>query len=319
MSRPIGILLTLTVAIGALALLAGSEWVSPFSLGSNDAWTVVWTFRLPRVLLVFCVGAVLALIGSVYQSILNNSLADPYILGTSSASAIGVVLAGVTFFPIDSLAARACGLLTTGALTAVLLAMANRERGGVTDRLILFGFAGNLVLSSLLFVVLSIHSQALGAGSMRWLFGRVPWMGLSESLGYCGVLLVLSLPLVARARAFNAISLGDGVCRSLGFDPRRTRATALIFSSILISIIVSIAGSIGFVGLIVPHLAREVMPSSLGRRALLVQFWMGGVFLVAADVVSRAIHPPLELPIGTVTNLFGGPLFLYLMWRRPVR
>ena len=318
MNRAIAILFGLTVVVVVLSLLGGTEWISPFSLSDADLSAVLFKFRLPRVLLVFVIGAVLAVIGSVYQAILNNSLADPYILGTSSASAIGVVIAGVLLFPIDSLGARACGLLAAGLLTALLLGMANRQRGGVTDRLILFGFAGNLVLSSLLFVILSVHSQALGAGSMRWLFGRIPWVGLSEAISLSLLLVVLAIPLFAKATAFNAISLGDGVCRSLGFDPKRTRAVALVFSSILIAVIVAVAGSIGFVGLIIPHLAREVLASSLGRRALLIQFWMGGLFLVAADLVSRTIHPPLEIPIGTITNLFGGPLFLYLMWRRPV-
>lgn len=316
MIKRAALFVSLSVLLLVVALLSGAEWIAPSQMFASENWLVIETFRLPRILLVFLIGAVLALIGTVYQSILNNPLADPYILGTSSASALGVVIAGIWLCPMESLLAKGIGLITTGLLTCILLVMNNRNKGRTPDRLVLFGFAANLVLSSFLFVLLSIHADTLGGGSMRWLFGRVPWLSLREVLGFGAILILFSIPLFAIANGLNAISLGDGVCRSLGFNPQRIRVIALASSSVLISVMVSIAGSIGFVGLIVPHFAREVFAASLGKRALLIQFTIGGLFLVVADTLSRSIHPPLEIPIGIVTTLLGGPIFLLLMWRR---
>ncbi len=306
----------LGLAVLFAASLSGTEWINPFGTGNDEARQILFSFRMPRVVFVFFTGAVLSLVGAVYQAILGNPLADPYILGTSSASALAVVIVGVFGVAGDSVLAGVAALAATALLTATLLYLSHRHRGRSPEKLLLFGFAANLVLSSVLFIILSARSNVLGAGSMRWLFGRIPWVSWNEVIWYGFTLLAFSAPFLVLARAINAISLGDGVCRSLGFNPILTRGLALAASSVLVAIAVANTGSIGFVGLVVPHLARRVMAVSVGRGALVIQFLAGGVFLVLADAISRSIHPPLEIPIGIVTTLLGGPIFLALLWRR---
>lgn len=312
---------SLSAAFVVLCLLPwfGAESLSPRAVFSGDAVAskIFWDLRLPRLGFVLLAGGVIALIGAIYQALFHNALAEPYVLGISSAVALGSALAEAFggFVP-DSVQVVMAGLLAAGFATGLLLWVGTRRLGRDPTKLVLFGMGMNFVLSSILFLVLSFRLQHLGAGSQRWLFGQIPWMSGKSLLTAA----LLSLPFLAAlilfARKLDALAFGDAVSRTMGVDPVRTRMFFLVVSSFLLAGFVAKTGSIGFVGLVVPHAASLLFRPPTARSLLVTSFLLGGVFLGLSDTVSRALLPPFEFPIGTITTLVGGPLFLYLLAKR---
>lgn len=291
-------------------------------------WSLVWQtdssthriffeLRLPRVIFVFFAGASLAGVGAVYQILFHNPLAEPYLLGVSSATTLGIAAAEVFLgIAATSVASQAIGLTCALVVTALLLAMTLSDRGGDAERIVLFGLGTNFVLSSVLFLLLSYQLQHIGGGSMRWLFGQVPWVGLDQALRFSGGAVLAGSLLWLGGRSLDALAFGDGVASSLGSSPRRARFFFLGVTSVLMAWLVSFTGSIGFLGLVVPHTARLMFRPSTTRGLLLLSWPMGGAFLIIADAISRVLLPPLEFPVGILTTLIGGPLFLVLLWKR---
>ncbi len=293
------------------------HWDRALDTSSAD-YRILFELRLPRLLFVFWAGATLACVGAIYQILFLNPLAEPYLLGISTgatlAMAVGEIALGILAPSAGSQALGLCGaLLVTGAL--LLLTFSNH--GKETERIALFGLGVNFVLSSALFLLLSFHNQQVGGGSMRWLFGQIPWVSAPQSvlfaLGASGGLLIA----LAAARSLDALQFGDGVAQTLGFSARNTRLFYLSLTSLLLAWLVSYTGSIGFLGLVVPHFVRRVFQPSSTRRLLFLSAPLGGAFLLFADGCSRGLLPPLEFPIGIITTLIGGPLFLVLLWRKP--
>ena len=277
---------------------------------------IFFELRLPRVVLTLVVGGSLAMLGGTYQSLLQNPLADPYILGVSSAVTLAAASAELFFkIPSYSFVGVAIGFVAAWIVTCLLIGL-SLSRTGAVDRLILFGIGINFVLSSLLFLILSYFSQQMGGGSLRWLFGQISWITLKESFLFLAVCFPFVMFISLYSRALDALSLGDGVARTLGYSPERIRIIFLMATSVLVSLIVSVTGAIGFVGLVIPHGVRLIFHPSTNRTWLHLSFLAGGVFLCLSDVFSRLILPPFEFPIGIVTTLIGGPLFLFLLWKR---
>jgi ABC-type Fe3+-siderophore transport system permease subunit len=311
----------IAVAVAVLALATTIAVLVPWP-GGDDAATnasIVREFRIPRALLVLFVGAALATVGATYQRVLQNPIADPYVLGVAAATSLALVAVEPlrTAFPIlpewiDFPFAVFAAFMTAGTLlvgTRVL----GVERD--SERLVLFGVGLNFVLSSLLFLWLSMRSLQLGGGTMRWLFGRVPWPSDAQVVTLAAVAGAVLLLLLHRARGIDALSLGDGVARTLGVDASRLRAELLVATSVLVAIVVRETGAVGFVGLVVPHVATRVFVPRDARAWLLESAVLGGAFLAGSDALSRSLLPPAEIPIGIVTTLLGGPIFLYLLWR----
>lgn len=309
---------------GALSLVAlaptlGPEILSPFHLSDIDE-RIFFQLRLPRVLLCFGIGGTLAVLGAVYQILFRNPLAEPYVLGVSSGVTLGVATSEIFFAALPgSLASLGFGGVGAAVLTVLLLWMGAHRFGRAPERLVLFGMAVQFVLSSTLFLILSYHSQQLGGGSMRWLFGQIPWTSW-KSVGFFWLSASPFLALVlVFSRRIDALSLGDTIARTLGVSPLRSRNILLLITSVLVTLVVSLAGTIGFVGLVVPHAVRLAFRPSESRSLMAMGFLLGGVFLVYADVLSRTLAPPFEFPIGILTSLLGGPLFLWLLTRRETR
>jgi len=310
---------------GALLLLSvapffGSEFISPSVLGSasdSPQSQILWQLRIPRILFCIAVGGGLALLGGTYQILFRNPLAEPYILGVSSAVALSIVLAKVILgWHFGTLVASILGFGGAMAITALLVVLCLIKSGKEIERIILFGMALNFVLSSCLFLILSYHHQHLGGGSMRWLFGQMPWLNLNQSSIYLSLTLLLFAFLFLFSRKLDALTLGDTVARTLGVSPAKTRSLLLILTSAYLAVFIPQTGSIGFVGLVVPHVVRLIFRPSSTRLLFVYSLVMGAVFLVGSDIVSRVLFPPFEFPIGIVTTLLGGPLFLLLLWRR---
>jgi iron complex transport system permease protein len=286
------------------------------------AWqeTVIWSVRLPRALVGFVVGGGLAIAGAALQGLFRNPLADPGVLGVSAGASLGAVL---TIY--GGLSARAVWALPAGSfLGAAVNAMlvfgiaSRRGRGRVfTGTLLLVGVAlAALAVSFTTFILaISLSSYDVGRQIVYWLLGGLEgrtWDHLA--LGAPAIALGGAL-LLAHARELDALLLGELAAQSVGVDVPRVRVRVVLAVSMVVGAAVAIAGPIGFVGLLVPHLLRLLGGAS--HRALLpLSFIGGGTFVVAADAIARTLLTPAEIPVGIVTAALGAPLFLALLVRR---
>jgi len=306
--------LSITTQVIGSHLLSG--WVAPVTDPTQDQ--IIWTFRLPRVLLAVIVGAALAVSGTALQAVTRNPLADPYIFGVSYGASVGAVL-------VLTLGAGAVGGLSLsaaaflGALLAMLLVYAlAQQQGHVTPmRLILAGVALSYVLSAVT-SYLVLRSAAPGGGVaavLSWLAGSLggaKWAHLGLPAVAVGATTIYLLLL---ARPLNALLAGDETAVGLGVNVQRFRLQLFGMTSLLVGVVVAVSGAIGFVGLMIPHLVRMVVGSD-HRRVLPTVALGGGLYLVLVDLVARTLLAPQELPVGIVTAALGGPFFLWLLRRR---
>ncbi len=309
----VAVLFSLGCALGAGISLDWATLADP----QSAAHRILFELRMPRSVFVFFAGASLAVVGGVYQILFNNPLAEPYLLGVSSAATLGMACAEIFFgIAATSMVSQSVGLLCAGLMTLLVLAASLSGRAEMTERIALFGVGANFVLSSILFLVLSYHSQQVGGGALRWLFGQIPWLPSADVARFGLGTVVLLSAIILPSRSLDAVTFGEGVARSLGFSPKQIRLYFLTMTSILVAWIASFTGSIGFLGLVVPHCVKLVYRPSESRILLLLCVPIGGAFLLVSDALSRGLLPPLEFPVGVVTTLLGGPLFLLLLWKK---
>jgi iron complex transport system permease protein len=273
--------------------------------------TIVWELRMPRALAAFGVGAVLALAGVLMQALLRNPLADPYVLGVSGGAAVGalgVMLAGAAGLAIDVAAAA-------GAFGAMLLvfAVAHGPGGWTTTRLLLTGVVVAAGCGAVVSLLLSLSDDLRLRGMLFWLLGdfgyvQTPWWLL-------GLAFVAIPACLLAARPLDALARGELQARLLGVPVRGLRIAIYLAASVLTAAAVTTAGSIGFVGLVTPHLVRLLVGSS-HRAVIPASALAGGALLVVADLLARTIVAPRQLPVGALTALIGVPLFLWLMRRQ---
>jgi len=305
-----------TVATAIARLLRGDEAGSP---GLATSEIIMVQIRFPRVLMGFLVGASLAAVGVTLQALLRNPLADPYVLGVSSGSALGVSVAilfgiGSTFMlvPVLPLFGFAGGLLAL-----VLIYRLAQSNGRLpVHSLLLAGVILNAILTAFIMFITSIMEPNRSAGLMAWLMGSLTAPGypaLGVFLMY--VVLVLGV-LMHKAQSLNVLTLGEETARSLGVETEGVKKQLFVLTALLTGAIVSVSGMIGFVGMVVPHAVRLLIGSD-HRLLLPASALVGGMFLSLADTIARTMMSPAEIPVGIVTALAGGPFFLYLLlWRK---
>lgn len=275
---------------------------------------IVWTVRLPRVLLAFVAGAGLAVAGATLQAVVRNSLADPYVLGVASGASAAAV-AVLTLGTAGTLGLSGAAFVGGTATLALVLGL-GRRRGRVDPtRVLLAGVALGYLFQALTgFLQLRQGNGARLQAVLFWLLGTVSgaqW----ETLGLPSLLVTVGTAwLVARARSVDALVLGDEVAASLGLDVGRLRVQLLVVSALLTAAVIAVAGGVGFVGLVAPHAVRLLLGPA-HRLLLPVAAVTGGVFLVLADLVGRTAARPVELPLTVVTALVGVPFFLVLLRR----
>lgn len=302
-------------AVGIVARHVG--FGSPDSPTPQD--TIVWAIRTPRTLLAVMVGAGLASSGVVLQAVVRNPLADPYLLGINSGASCGA--AAAILFGLGSGLASGVLLQTSaflGALAASVLvfAIAQHRRRLIPLRLLLAGVAVGYALSAATsFLIFSSDSAEGSRSVMFWLLGSLGLAAWDGALVVSAIVLALCLTVMhVQARRLDALSIGDDTTLSLGINPDRLRAVVLVVVCLLVGVLVAMAGSIGFIGLVVPHLARRLVGST-HRFVLPVSALIGASLLVVADILARVIIAPQELPIGIITAIIGAP-FLLLLVRR---
>ena len=269
--------------------------------------------RLPRALAAALVGGTLAAAGVVFQGLLRNPLATPYTLGVSSGAALGAMLA-ITFgaqLPVGSIEVASL----TGALAAVLvvyLLATARQQGLSTTVLLLAGVTLNAFFSALILFVQYVSDFAQIFRALRWLMGDLDVVGYRPILSALPLVLIAFVAFVRLARPLNLISLGADAAATRGVDVERAQRIAFFGGSLATGAAVSVGGPIGFVGIIVPHLVRLFVGAD-HRLVLPASTFFGAAFLVVCDVLARTVIAPVELPVGVVTAVIGGPFFLWLL------
>ena len=292
-----------------LGLRGGGDWTQGQS-------RIVWLIRAPRVVLGALVGAGLALVGTALQAVTRNPLADPHLLGVSSGAALGAVLvvlflgdfAGVFSLPL----AAFIGALGSMAL---VLAVANQQGRLSSERLLLAGVAVSFVLMALVNLLLYTGDQHASNSVMFWMLGGLGLARWGMLWLPASCLLLGLLALLALARGLNALMSGEHTAVSLGFNVQAVRVQVFVCTALLTGVLVALSGAIGFVGLMLPHLARRLVGAE-HRRLLPVSALLGGLFLVWLDVAARTLIAPQDLPIGIATAAIGGVFFIALLRRR---
>jgi iron complex transport system permease protein len=300
-------------AIGSVTLTWAEWWSALFDPGSGYG-ELVWRIRLPRAAAAWTVGALLSLSGCLMQVLLRNPLADPYILGVSG----GASFAALFGMSVGVAAALLPALAWAGALLSILIVfgLARGEGPWSGTRLLLTGVVTASGWAALISLLLTLGPDGSLRGMLFWLIGDLSYARLPAwSLA---ILLGIFAASLGMARSLNVLAMGETTARLLGEPTRKLLWVVYLLGSILTASAVSIAGNIGFVGLIVPHLMRLLVGSD--HRVLLPSAALfGGLFLVLSDTLARTVLAPRQLPVGVVTALLGVPLFLLLLNRARVK
>jgi iron complex transport system permease protein len=305
--------LALSVLVSAALIFAGTALGSSFAGFTN--LRVVWELRLPRVILAFIIGGSLAVSGAVFQSVLKNQLASPYILGISSGASLGaalvmmggIALAGPFTLP---LAGFAFGLGTV----FMVIAFASRlDKSLSNNTIILFGMVFSLFVNALLIVLISLFRKEL-RNLLAWQLGSFALRGWTYVRIMIPFLVLGLLGIIRYIRELDILSFGEEEALSMGVNARPVRKRLFFFASLLTGAAVALSGAIGFVDLIAPHAARRLAGSG-HRQVIPLSFFFGGILMVAADLIARTIISPSELPVGAVTALIGAPFFAWVYFR----
>ena len=328
LAASLGTLLALLLLAGVLALAAG-----PSELPLAEVWSalaggdasaaasdIVLRVRLPRVLLAMLVGASLAVSGVLFQALLRNPLADPFVLGVSGGAAVGgiLVLTAGAHFGLGQGAVPPAAFAGALVTTLVLYAVAG-VRGRVSGtQLLLTGVVFNAFASAAIVFLASLAGLTEGARVFLWLIGSLSAVRVDVAgwvAAFLAIGLVCAMPL---SRSLNLLVLGEESASQLGVDVGRQQRVLLLATSLMVGAAVSAAGLVGFVGLIIPHLLRLLVGPD--HRLLVPAAALGGAaFLVLCDTAARTLLGGRELPVGAITALAGGPLFLYLLRRHHLR
>ena len=316
------LLLTLTLLLAAplsllYALSHGSLAISPAELwqairgtDTSLAQSVILELRLPRAASAFAVGGLLALAGALLQVLLRNPLADPYVLGISGGASVAVLLSMLAGLSTVWLRGNAF----FGALLSMVLVFGLSRTGSAwtQSRLLLTGVVVAAGWGAIISLILAVAPGAQVQGMLFWLLGDLSYATKPAlALALLGIGLLISLWF---ARPLNLLARGETVAAALGENPARLRFVVYILSSLLTAVAVTLAGSVGFIGLIVPHILR--LAGGSDHRFLLPNcVLLGGSFLVVADTLARSWIAPMTLPVGVLTALLGVPVFLYLLAR----
>lgn len=314
------------ISFGAVAIPPGTVWgiildrIAPGLIEpgwSTGRMAIVWEVRLPRALLAALVGAGLALVGAVLQSVTRNPLADPHLLGISSGGAFGAILAllhtGMFLGPATVPAMAFLGALCTA---GIVLMLANVANATSADRLVLTGVAVSFIVMSLANALIFLGDPRASHTVVFWMLGG---LGLAQwSYLFLPALILLGAGawLWHAAPCLNAMTIGDESASTLGIPVVRFRLAVFVVAALVTGVMVAYSGIIGFVGLMIPHMVRPLVGGD-AARVVPVSMLMGAIFLIWADIAARTLMRPEDIPIGVITGLVGGGFFIWLLRVRP--
>lgn len=319
-----GVLATLallTVATAALCLMVGTELTSPMALWSalSDSVdpalrAILLDLRMPRIALAAGVGAALASCGVLFQAMLRNPLAEPYILGLSNGCAVGAILG--YFLGVGQIGVTLMSFAGGTLVIVIVLAISRGSFGVRSEAMLLSGVMIDAVTAAMIFLLLYFLGDQVRS-AVQWLLGDLSNTPGWISLASIALLVVLFIASLFSGRILNALALGDDEAASLGLNVARVRTILYLIASFIVGVTVSFCGTIGFIGLVVPHILRRVVGAD--HRLLLPASVLGGaIFLMLCDAISRSALPAIrsaggELPVGAITALVGAPVFIYLL------
>ncbi len=298
------------IAVLLGAPLIGSTHISLISAlhGVSPDHEIFFYARLPRVLLALIAGAALSVTGTLFQCMLRDPLAEPYTLGVSSGSSVGTVIAISLGWRLSVLPA----ILGAAAVLLIVLGMAMEGRRLSSFTLLLTGVTMNSISFAIILFLHSIASFSQSFEISRWLMGQLDAVEYSTLAWMAGPVILICALVTSRAPEWNLLAVGEDWATSRGAHASRLTILGYVAGSILVGLVTTLAGPIGFVGLIVPHALRLKLGAD--HRVLLpCAFLTGGAFLGVCDVISRVAIAPSEIPVGVVTALCGGPFFLWLL------
>jgi iron complex transport system permease protein len=280
---------------------------------SEENRTILLSIRLPRILLAIIVGGGLSVAGVVFQALLRNPLAEPFILGVSSGGTLGAVIAitfgiGLSIVTIPAFA-------FVGSLIVMLVVYSISERYGRLEptTLLLVGIMTGAFCNALILLMIALkHQEARGA--LLWLMGNLASAELNSLLIVAPFVLAAVVVIFFYSRNYNLIAIGEETAANLGLEVEKFKRISYLLASLITGLVVSVSGVIGFVGLLVPHICRMMFGSD-HRLVVPVSFFMGAIFLVAVDMIARTIISPAEIPVGAVTAVVGAPLFVWMLRR----
>lgn len=279
--------------------------------------SIIWNIRLPRVLLGVIVGASLSIAGASFQGMFKNPMADPYVIGISSGAALGATIAIILKLDFIFLGFSSVSLFAfIGALIAVTLVynIAKVKNQIPVTTLLLSGVAIGQFFTAIMSFMMVIFNKDMNK-IIYWTLGSLSGKGWNP-------IITISIPVIASivilnffARDLNIMLTGEESAKSLGVNVEKTKVYILMLGTFMCSLAVSVSGIIGFVGLIIPHIVRLIIGPD-HRILLPSSALLGGVFMIFADTISRTIISPIEIPVGIITAIFGGPFFIYLLRAR---
>jgi iron complex transport system permease protein len=314
------------LALGALVVLATTPFVGGGTLWSSGGLLpspgsaegeIFYRIRLPRVLTTFVAGASLAVCGMAFQAMFRNPLATPYTLGVSSGAAFGAALyvrLGLALSPLGvsgmSFAAFLGSLLSIAAVWVVSVS----RRASSTATMLLAGVAINFFFSSLIMFLQYLSDFTQSFRIVHWLMGGVEVVGYRSLLNLLPFFVIGAAIILYQMRELNLMAVGEELAVSRGVHVRRTRQVLFFATSLMVGGVVAVCGPIGFVGMMVPHICRLLIGSD--HRVLTpASLLFGGIFLTLCDTLARTLIAPVEIPVGVITALLGGPFFLWLLMR----
>lgn len=298
-----------------LAAMLGSSMVGVVHFSWDEMWTspIFWRLRLPRIVLSVMVGASLSVCGAAYQSVFRNPLTDPYILGVSSGASLGAavaIIAGLQYY-LWGIGAFA---LATALLTVLLIyriaSIGNRLH---TTTLLLTGVCITFLITALISFLMVLHQDKMES-IIFWTMGSFASASWLDVALLAPVALVGIAVVIYHSKDLNLLLAGSETAQSLGVEVEKVKKTLLFFTTLMVAFAVSTCGVIGFVGLVVPHGIRLVTGAD-NRKVVPYSIFVGGLFLLICDTLSRTLLPPSELPVGSLTALVGAPLFIYLLYK----
>ncbi|NOV02499.1 FecCD family ABC transporter permease [Paenibacillus planticolens] len=301
----------LSIGLGSVRLTLQETVLTLIGQGESANHTILWDIRIPRVFLALLIGANLAASGALLQAVMQNPLADPGLTGVSSGAAVAVLFILLVLPSYSSMVPLAAIVGGAGAAAMVYIWAWKRRSGFAPIRVILSGVAVNAVFGGGIGLLTILYSDKLPA-ALQWMNGSLSGKGMS------GVLVILPYSIIGWIAAFlcirqaNILRLGEQAAHNLGQNLTRIRVTLSFIAVYLAAISVSSVGLVGFVGLVVPHIARMLIGSDY-RQMLPLSLVMGALILLIADTLGRTAFAPLEIPSGIVMAMVGGPYFLYLM------
>lgn len=317
--------LSIAVSVGAVAVPAGTVWgvlANKLSPGLfEQTWSqgreaIVWNIRFPRAILAMMVGAGLAVVGASLQAVTRNPLADPHLLGISSGGAFGAIFALLhSGLFLGALTVPLLAFIGALAATLIVLGVSRLADASSADRLVLAGVAVSFIIMAAANGLIFLGDPRASHTVVFWMLGG---LGLAQwdQLIYPLVILILcGAWLALRTNQLNAMTIGDETAATLGIAVARFRLVVFVIGALITGVMVAFSGIIGFVGLMVPHIARMLVGGDY-TRVLPASALLGAIFLLWADIAARTVMAPEDMPIGIVTGIVGGMFFVWLLGRR---